>query len=179
MPELLEWSTFYVIIGAAAGALIGLQFVVLTLLAERPHPKMREAGAAFATPSVIHFAVVLVLSALVSVPWRGISPLSFIWGLLGAIGIVYSVMVAQRMRKQSAYQPVFEDWLCHLLLPMAAYAMLATSMFVAWSHARDALFVVGAASLIFLFVGIHNAWDAVTYHIFVNQPSKPKSKGHK
>lgn len=176
MPELLEWNTFYYIVGAAAGALIGLQFVVITLLAERPHPQMAEAGAAFATPSVVHFAVALLLSAIISIPWRAISGLSLIWGLLGTVGVVYSIMVAQRMRKQSAYRPVFEDWLFHLVLPILAYAMLAASMFVAWSHARTALFIVGSATLIFLFVGIHNAWDAVTYQIFVHLPSTPKSK---
>ena len=29
MSEYAEWESFYVIVGAAAGALIGLQFVVL------------------------------------------------------------------------------------------------------------------------------------------------------
>ena len=33
---------------------------------------------------------------------------------------------------------------------------------MAHSHTRPALFVVGAATLLLLFVGIHNAWDAVT-----------------
>jgi len=31
-----------------------------------------------------------------------------------------------------------------------------------------ALFVVGGAALVLLFIGIHNAWDAVSYHVFVN-----------
>jgi len=30
MRELAEWDSFYVIVGSAAGALIGLQFVVMT-----------------------------------------------------------------------------------------------------------------------------------------------------
>jgi hypothetical protein len=37
VSEFAEWDSFYVIVGSAAGALIGLQFVVLTLIAERPH----------------------------------------------------------------------------------------------------------------------------------------------
>jgi len=37
MAEFAEWESFYVIVGGAAGALIGLQFVVITLLADRPH----------------------------------------------------------------------------------------------------------------------------------------------
>jgi hypothetical protein len=31
----------------------------------------------------------------------------------------------------------------------------------------QALFGAGAAALLLLFTGIHNAWDAVTYHVFV------------
>jgi len=33
MSEFTEWESFYVIVGSAAGALIGLQFVVMTLVA--------------------------------------------------------------------------------------------------------------------------------------------------
>jgi hypothetical protein len=47
--------------------------------------------------------------------------------------------------------------------------MLAGSAYVVHSHARPALFVVGAATLLLLFVGIHNAWDTVTYHVFVKK----------
>jgi hypothetical protein len=75
------------------------------------------------------------------------------------------------MRTQSAYKPVFEDWLFHVLLPFAAYTALAVTAFAAGSHLHEALFAVGAAALLLLFVGIHNAWDAVTYHVFV----KPKT----
>jgi hypothetical protein len=73
------------------------------------------------------------------------------------------------MRSQTAYQAVFEDWLFHVLLPFAAYAMLAVSAGTAYSHPRPALFLVGAAALLLLFIGIHNAWDTVTYHVFVKR----------
>jgi hypothetical protein len=86
---------------------------------------------------------------------------------VGVCGVVYVVVVARRMRIQSAYQPVFEDWLFHVLLPIAAYAVLAISAYAAHSYARPALFLVGAAALLLLFIGIHNAWDAVMYHVFV------------
>jgi hypothetical protein len=172
MPELADWNSFYVIVGSSAGALIGLQFVVLTLIAERPPLRMAEAGAAFSTPSVVHFGIVLLLSAVLSAPWHAISAVAVFWGLVGLGGLVYAVVVARRMRSQSVYRPVFEDWLFHVLLPLLAYAMLAVSACVAQSRARPALFLVGAATLLLLFVGIHNAWDAVTYHLFKNQERK-------
>ena len=31
---------------------------------------------------------------------------------------------------------------------------------------------VGTAALLLLFIGIHNAWDAVVYHMFVNKRDK-------
>jgi hypothetical protein len=31
------------------------------------------------------------------------------------------------------------------------------------------MFGVAAAALLLLFIGIHNSWDAVTYHVFVNR----------
>jgi hypothetical protein len=50
MAELAAWDSFYLIVGSAAGALIGLQFVVMTLVAATSQ-NAAEAGAAFATPT--------------------------------------------------------------------------------------------------------------------------------
>ena len=179
MTPLNGWENFYVIGGAAAGALIGLQFVVMTLIAGRPALRAADAGAAFATPTIVHFGVVLFLSAVASAPWHEIGTVSVVWGLVGLGGIVYAVVVARRLSVQTIYQPVFEDWLFHVLLPLAAYAMLAGSAYVAHSHARPALFVVGASTLLLLFVGIHNAWDAVVYHIFVKKREEREAERHR
>jgi hypothetical protein len=168
MSELAKWNNFYVIVGSAAGALIGLQFVVLTLIAARPQTGSADAGAAFGSPTVVHFGVVLFLSALMNAPWQTINIVATLWGLLGFGGIVYSVIVVRRMRSQAAYKPVFEDWLCHVALPIAAYVILALSSLAAPSYAHETLFGVGGIALLLLFVGIHNAWDGVSYHVLVN-----------
>lgn len=171
MTELAEWESFYVIVGGGAAALIGLQFVVLTLIAEKPVPGAPEAGAAFATPTIVHFGTVLLIGALLRVPWHTIAPAAVLWGLAGLAGAAYVLVVARRMRVQKAYSPELEDWLFHVVLPFAAYAALALSAWAASSHMREALFGVGAAAIGLLFIGIHNAWDAVSYHVFVNMRS--------
>ena len=177
MTALNGWENFYVIVGSSAGALIGLQFVVMTLIAGRSVARGEaQAGDAFSTPSVVHFGVVLLLSAIISAPWDGIGTAVVLWGGVGLIGIVYVVVVARRMRAQTVYKPVFEDWAFHVFLPLAAYAMLAGSLFVARSFARPALFVVGAAALLLLFVGIHNAWDTVMHLVFVERQGKREAK---
>jgi len=169
MTALNAWENFYVIVGSSAGALIGLQFVVMTLIADRPVVGTSDVGAAFATPSVVHFGAVLLLSALVSAPWECIAWVAALWGLLGLGGVAYTGIVFRRMRLQTAYRPVFEDWLFHALLPFCAYAILAASAFESASFTREALFGVGASALLLLFTGIHNAWDAVMYHVFAAQ----------
>jgi hypothetical protein len=172
ISELAAWDGFYVIVGSAAGALVGLQFVVMTLIAERPTIRAADAGAAFGTPTIVHFSAALLLSALLHAPWQTIVVPAALCVLIGGGGAVYAVIVVRRMRRQTVYEPEFEDWLFHVVLPFAAYAILALSAFAALAHAREALFGVGAAALLLLFIGIHNAWDAVAYHVFVNLRNK-------
>jgi hypothetical protein len=84
MSELDKWDSFYVIVGSAAGALIGLQFVVLTFIAERPPLRASEAGAAFATPTIVYFSTTLLMSALQRVPWPSISLAALLWASLAS-----------------------------------------------------------------------------------------------
>jgi hypothetical protein len=46
--------------------------------------------------------------------------------------------------------------------------VLGVSALAAVSSTRDALFGIGTAALLLLFTSIHNAWDAVAYHVIVN-----------
>ena len=170
MPELHEWESFYVIVGAAAGALIGLQFVVMTLIAERPPKRAAEATPAFTTPTIVHFSSVLLLSALLRVPLRSITTLAILWGAVGVAGAVYALIVARRARAQTAYLPDIEDWTFHIALPFLAYAILVVTAVLAASHVEEALLGIGAAVLVLLFTAIHNAWDAVAYTVLVAMP---------
>lgn len=173
MSALSEWANFYVIAGSSAGALIGLQFVALTLIAQGPtrdRQPMQIASSAFATPTVLHFSTVLLVSGLLSAPWRSVTSAGIGWGVVGACGVAYELIVLRRMTTQTAYQPQFEDWMFHVVVPFAAYGTLAVSAPFAHAHARGTLFAVAGAVLALLFSGIHNAWDAVTYHIFTVRP---------
>jgi hypothetical protein len=168
MTALKEWESFYVIVGSSAGALIGLQFVVMTLIAERPVVPTEALGKALATPTIVHLGAVLLLSSVLSAPWRGLA-VAVVWGLLGLCGAIYVGIVARRVRAQAEYKPVLEDWLFHVLLPLLAYAILAASAFVAQSDLDEALFGVAAGALLLLFDGIHNAWDSIAYHVFAGK----------
>ncbi len=172
MPFFEEWESFYVIVGAAAGALVGVQFVVMTLIAESPPARVEEAGPAFATPTIVHFSAALLLSAIVRIPWESIKPVAVLWGLIGVCGVVYSLVVARRMVTQTSYRPDADDWVYFMAVPLAGYALLVVSAFMAGAHAHEALLAVAAATLVLLFVGIHNAWDSIAYHVFVNMKKR-------
>jgi hypothetical protein len=169
MTALGEWEAFYVIVGSSAGALIGLQFVVMTLVADKQVATSEALGSAFGTQNIIHFSAALLLSALVSAPWHGISAVAVLLGIIGLSGLLYVVIVIRRFRAETEYKPVFEDWLSYVLLPFAGYAALLVSALIASSHLSEALFAIEAAALLLLFIGIHNAWDAVTYHLFMRK----------
>ena len=177
MTALTGWQNFYVIVGSSAGALIGLQFILVTLLVYIPVGEGgAQAGQAFATPTIIHFGSVLLLAGIITAPWQGIAPAATLWGLLGLGGLVYTAIVARRVRRQASYQPEFEDWLFHVLLPFLAYAILASTAFVAHSHLRGAMFTVAGGAMLLLMIGIHNSWDAATYQVFVIKPKKQQDQ---
>ena len=179
MTALSGWTNFYVIVGSAAGALIGLQFVVMTLIANMPLTQVdTHAANAFTTPTVVHLGVVLLLSAVACAPWNEIVTVAALWGLVGLTGTAYVVLVGRRLQSQTTYQTVFEDRLFHVLLPLTAYALLAVSACAAFSYPRPALFLAGTVVLLLLFISIHNAWDIITYHVFVKGREQKEAERH-
>jgi hypothetical protein len=173
MTEFAEWDSFYVILGSAAGALIGLQFVVMTLFSAAPQRPTAEAGAAFATPTILDFASTLGIALVMRVPWPSPTPAAICFGVAGLAGIVYSAIVTRRIRFQSSYEPELEDWIFYVAMRLLAFLILALSGLFALSHTTASLFGVAVAGAILLFSGIHNAWDAVSFHIFVTREKTP------
>jgi hypothetical protein len=176
LPALADWESFYVIVGSSAAALTGLQFVVIALMAEaRARSTNREIDA-FATPTVVHFCAALLVSSVLSAPWHALVGPALSLGASGLAGVTYTVIVAQRARRQTRYKPVLEDWLWHAALPLVAYSSLAVAAAVLRRHPMPWLFVVGAAALLLLFIGIHNAWDTVIF-ITVERLKGPEAPG--
>ena len=174
---LLRWENFYIIVGSSAGALTGLQFVVMALVADSPARTDSGTIDTFGTPTVVHFCAVLLVSALLSAPWPLLAHAAIAIGICGAAGVVYSLIVVRRARRVTAYKPEMEDWIFHCVLPLVAYATLLVSGVTLTISHTPALFGVALFTLILLFVGIHNAWDTVTY-ITVTLPTLPKDRAN-
>ena len=157
-----SWEAFYVIIGTAVAALIGLQFVVIVLSSEIGIVSSGTARA-FATPTIVHFAAVLFISAVMAAPWHGPMGAAIGLGGCGLAGIVYTLLVFKEARRQEDYVPVLEDWLFHFVFPFISYGTLMVAGALLPTGVDMLLFVIGAAAVALMFIGIHNAWDAVVY----------------
>ena len=157
------WQNFYVIVGSVGGALIGIQFVVIALIANLRRRTNLESINAFGTPTVVHFGSVLTTSAMMSAPWPSLFAVSITIALCGLGGLAYAANIFRRARRQTVYKPVFEDWLWYAILPCGAYATLALAALLLRATTQFALFLIGGVSLALLFIAIHNAWDTVTH----------------
>jgi hypothetical protein len=173
LPPLSEWESFYVIVGSSGAALTGLMFVVIALGAEARALAGGGAVGAFATPNIVHFTAVLLISGLLSMPGHTVTSLGACLMTTGIVGLVYAVLVVRAARRQTGYRPVLEDWIFHAILPTASYASLLGAGVLMRSHPEPALYVVALVSLLLLFVGIHNAWDAAVW--MAKKPDKPKA----
>ena len=174
VSPLPTWESFYVIIGAAAAALTGLMFVVITLITRVQVRRSSGTIAAFGTPTVVHFGIALLVAALLSAPWQALWNAGLLLGLTGLGGVTYVVIVVRRARRQTDYQPVLEDWLFHTVFPLVSYTALVVAAIVLPGNPAPALFGIGAATLLLLFTGIHNAWDTVIY--IAIERSQPENK---
>lgn len=160
---LAAWESFYVIVGSSGAALTGLQFVVIALVSEtRQRSSLAEIDA-FATPTIVHFCAVLYVSAVLSSPWHELTGPAIALGLAGAVGVCYALLTIRRARRQTGYKLVLEDWIWHTFLTFVAYAMLLAGALTLVHHSEMALFAIGGTCVLLLFIGIHNAWDTVTY----------------
>jgi len=173
---LVVWESFYVIVGSSGAALTGLQFVVIALTTESTRRSTGRELAAFGTPTVMHFCAVLLMSAIISAPWRGLSSVALALGACGVAGVVYCGITFRRALGTTEYKPVLSDWIWHTILPSIAYASLLVAAILLQRFPERTLFVVAAVALLLLFIGIHNAWDTATYLATHVIPKKKKKK---
>jgi hypothetical protein len=158
-----HWDSFYVLIGSAAGALIGLLFVVATLTAGREQSSVSRGTRVYMTPTVFHFAVVMALSALATAPEMQAPLVGLILGACAVLGLLYSLWIAMRLRRDKLVNEHWSDFWCYGVAPTATYLGLGTTAVSVWTVPSQAPYGAAFLLLVLLLVGIRNAWDLVTF----------------
>lgn len=156
------WDNFYLIIGGAAGALIGLMFVVATLGTGRNRDESLRGASMYMTPTVVSFSVVLLVSAMTGIPHLSTGAVAAFLGAIAAAGMVYSGVAAWRLTRAAA-APHWSDYWCYGYAPLAIYVALAGAAASAALGASWSAQAVAAVLMSTLLLAIRNAWDLVTW----------------
>jgi hypothetical protein len=161
-----EWDSFFLLIGSAAGALIGLLFVVVTLTDRLDRTHAQRGAAVYMTPTVFHFAFVMLVSALAFTPNLSVKVTAFLLGAGAVIGVAYTTMVCLQFRAERivpSEAPHWSDVWCYGVVPLAIYLCLLAASAAVWVDARFADHAVAATALALLLIAIRNSWDMVTW----------------
>lgn len=142
----------------------GLMFIVITLVTGVETLRRAPDGVdAFSTPTVVHLCVALLVSIILSVPWHSLTYAGAMLGLTGIFGLGYVALVARRQGRMTVYRPELADYVWYVALPGLAYTAIVGGGISLRSAPGNALYALAAAVVLLIFIGIHNAWDIVTF----------------
>jgi len=162
--HIAQWQNFYVIVGTAAGALTGLMFVVIALTREMMASAPRTGLRSFVTPTIVHFASVLGISAMLSMPRLTYTSTGWILVLSGATLLAYMTWIIRTARRLD-YNSDLEDTIFHFTLPPIVHATILVAGLMEWSKHDWAMYLVAGSLLVLLIIGIHNAWDSAVWMV--------------
>jgi hypothetical protein len=158
------WENFFYLLGSAAGALIGLMFIVITLTAGHEPRRVSRGAPVYVAPIVFHFAVVFVVSAVSEVPGLSSSLVGLFLGACAIAGLAYSAATTIRLCRKGWEDPIpdWSDKCFYGFLPSVIYLAFAVAAGAVWIAERKAVLAIGGIMLATLLLGIRNAWDLAT-----------------
>lgn len=160
-----HWDSFYLLVGGAAGALIGLLFVVATLTRGRDRDSALRGASVYMSPVVLHLALVLVISALATAPAIGTTTGAVIIGVCALLAAGASTRVVYHLAVGKTFASAhWTDVWCYGLMPLAADLALIGAAIAGLRASREIAAEACAVSLVaILLIAIRNAWDLVTW----------------
>ena len=163
---LAVWHDFFMLLGTAAGTLVGLLFVAATVSSGVFSLDKRAPLRVFLSATVVHFSSVLAVSLVVLLPltsWLMLGAMVLGWGLVG-LGYT-SVALRDLVRDGTITNVDWEDRTWYGILPVIAYfAESAAGVTLACGTEAGCAGLAASMGLL-LVVGIHNAWDITVWTI--------------
>jgi hypothetical protein len=156
------WSDFFLMAGSAAAVLIGLIFVVISLMQDRSRSTVLAGSKLYMGPIVLGVSFVLALSAAALTPGIGCCAYAAITGIIAIWGLVRGLMSVAGLRNLAGDVHWTDLWF-YGVFPTAIYVALgivALAFLRDWSWARDGLAVVITIGLL---LAIRNEWDLITW----------------
>lgn len=155
------WENFFLMAGGAAAVLIGLIFVVISLMGDRPRSTVLEGSKIYMGPIVLGVSFVLTLSAAALTPGIGRCAFAGITGAIAAWGLIRGVMSTIRISRFTKVH--WTDVWFYGLYPCAIYAALGAVAIAFWRDWRWAHYGLAVAIVLCLLLAIRNEWDLITW----------------
>ena len=160
-----EWSEFYLLAGSAAAVLIGLIFVVVTLMSDRPRSSMLTGSKLYMGPVVLQVSFVLALSAAALTPaitrgaFAALATVVAAWGLVRGVQSIVGIGAL----KGTEGAPHWTDLWFYGVFPSLLYVALAAVAVGFWSGQEWAVHGTAAVTTAVLLLSVRNEWDLVTW----------------
>jgi len=160
-----HWGEFYLLAGSAAAVLIGLIFVVVTLMQDKPRSTMMAGARLYMGPVVLQVSFVLVLSAAALTPDIAPRDYAIVAAVVALWGIFRGVQSTVGIRKLNWQEdpPHWTDQWFYGVFPTILSLGVAEVAWAFWIGEPWAVHGVAVAITAILLLSIRNEWDLVTW----------------
>lgn len=157
-----HWDEFYLLVGSAAAVLIGLIFVVISLMQDRSRESVLGGARLYMGPIVLGVSFVLALSAAALTPGMTNEIFAAIAGVIAIWGLIRGVMSIVGIGKLGREVHWTDLWF-YGLVQSAIYAALAVVAVAYWLELPWAAAALATVIVAELLLAIRNEWDLITW----------------
>jgi len=159
-----DWDSFYLLIGGASGGLIGLVFIVVTLIRGVDAQVSLRNASVYMSPIVLNLSAVLVLSALATAPEVPAAAAGAAIAAAALVGLVAAGRVILMLGPTKAIRAShWTDIWAYGVGPGVAFLVIAAAAAAVWAAPAWAARVLAIGLVALLLSAIRNAWDLVTW----------------
>lgn len=156
------WGEFYLMTGSAAAVLIGLIFVVISLMQDRSRSSVLTGSRLYMGPIVLGVSFVLVLSGVALLPGVGPGTVAAIAGAVALWGLARALMSTAGIARLKDEVHWTDVWY-YGVFPAALYLALAATAYAFWSECGWAKAALAASIIGMILLAIRNEWDLITW----------------
>src|SRR5215210_7034538 len=161
--EMFEgWGEFYLMAGSAAAVLIGLIFVVISLMQDRSRSSVLSGSRLYMGPIVLGVSFVLVLSAAALAPGIENDDFAAIAGAVALWGLARGLMSMIGIRRLGTEVHWTDLWF-YGVIPSALYLALGAVAWAVWEAREWAVHAVAAVVTALVLLAVRNEWDLITW----------------
>jgi len=158
------WGEFFLLVGSSAAVLIGLIFVVISLLQDRSRSTVLTGSRLYMGPIVLGVSFVLVVSAAALTKGMDRQTFAAISTVVAAWGLVRGIMSIVGIRGLKGEDKAhWTDVWFYGVLPSALYIALGIVALALWNDWQWELDGLAAVITGLLLCVIRNEWDLITW----------------